>query len=130
MFTTSFTIRNGGGLKKAANLYLLNPYNLLSKFDQMIYQTFNNKRFIHQHKHDTGKLPYTTAWTNYKQEAHGPQCSPELTAVRLFTHHSLLARQVSRQCLKQFLRYLAYKIKMLKFSKAISKKSSDYVFIS
>ena len=55
-----------------------------------------------------------------KQEAHGPQRSPELTAdklIRSFTHHSLLARQVSRQLLKQLLRYLAYKVKMLKFSK-------------
>ena len=37
--------------------------------------------------------------------------------IRSFTDHSLLARPVSRQWLKQFLRYLAYKVKMLKFSK-------------
>ena len=38
--------------------------------------------------------------------------------IRSFTHYSLLARQeVSKQWLKQFLRYLAYKVKMLKFSK-------------
>ena len=52
-----------------------------------------------------------------KQEAHGPQCSPEYKLIRSFTHHSLSACQVSRQLLKQFLRYLADKVNMLKFSK-------------
>ena len=37
--------------------------------------------------------------------------------IRSFTQHSLLAHQVSRQWLEQFFRYLAYKVKMLKFSK-------------
>ena len=44
--------------------------------------------------------------------------------IRSFTHYSLLAHQeVSKQWLKQFLRYLAYKVKMLKFSKGQVKKS-------
>ena len=42
--------------------------------------------------------------------------------IRSFTHHSLLAHRVSRQWLIQFLRYLAYKVKM-KFSKGLSKTS-------
>ena len=54
-----------------------------------------------------------------KKEVHGLQRSLEncCKSIRSFTCHSLSVCQVSRQWLKQFLRYLAYKVKMLKLSK-------------
>ena len=59
-----------------------------------------------------------------KQEAHGPQyaqLSETATAdmqmaCNIFQYCQIL-KLMTRQWLKQFLRYLAYKIKMLNFSK-------------
>ena len=56
-----------------------------------------------------------------KQEAHGPQRSPELTAV---SQSVPSACQVSSQWLKQFSRYLGDKVKTLKTLKGMSKKQN------
>ena len=57
-----------------------------------------------------------------KQEAYGPQRSPEFKLIRSFTHHSLSACQVSRQWLKHFWDILLTRLKCWNFQRAISKQ--------
>ena len=69
-------------------------------------------RYIHKGLSMHTRSPWATTltWVNH--------CK----LIRSFNHHSLSACQVSRQLLIQFLRYLAYKVKMLKFTKGHKSK--------
>ena len=58
-----------------------------------------------------------------KQEAHAPQSSPELTAISLSGHLLIIPYQPVNFNANGLNRYLAYKVKMLKFSKDHNSKN-------